>query len=131
MENEGKPSSHTDNTFVSDHPIDTKIFDNLRELMGNDFIELLNVFLSSVPDQLASLKESANKSDSDGISRTAHSLKSSSGNLGALALCECCSDLESWARTGKTEGSMKSIEKIEAEFLRVKTVFEAEISKTS
>ncbi len=118
-----------DDTCISDHPIDTKIFDNLRELMGNDFIELLNIFMSSVPNQLASLKEASNNSDPDGIFRTAHSLKSSSGNLGALVLCELCRDLESWARTGKTEGSLASIEKIEAEFLRVKTVFETEISK--
>ncbi len=128
MEYDGKLRSN-DDTFISDHPIDIKIFDNLRELMGNDFIELLNVFLNSVPTQIASLKEASNKADSDGIFRTAHSLKSSSGNLGALVLCELCRDLESWARTGKTEGSLTSIEKIEVEFLRVKAIFETEISK--
>lgn len=49
-----------------------------------DFLtELTNEFLSSLPEQLANLKESADKSDPISLEKKAHSLKGALNNLSA------------------------------------------------
>lgn len=110
-------------------PIDMEILDSLREVMEEDFPELLSLFLNGAPEQVASLTAFAEKDDSDGISKTTHSLKSSSANLGALTFSALCSDLESDTRLEKTASLLEKIKAIEIELMRVKSVLELEYKK--
>jgi len=78
--------------------IDPDAIANLRELNpddGGEFLrEILGIFLEDTPKRLAELDASLAAGDAPKFSRAAHSIKGSSGNLGALALREVAGQLE-------------------------------------
>jgi HPt (histidine-containing phosphotransfer) domain-containing protein len=58
------------------------------------------------------------------LQRAAHSLKSSSANLGAQNLSELCKELENMGRLGKLEGSAHKLDVLEFEFEAVRNALE-------
>ncbi|WP_426342220.1 response regulator [Pseudoduganella sp. S-14] len=77
---------------------------------------VLATFLQDTPRQLAALHEAVAESDPNTIRKTAHSLKSSSANVGADTLARLFRDLEQLARTGQTDGAADLIAQLEREF---------------
>ena len=77
------------------------------------------------------MKEALARGDAEALKREAHNLKSSSANLGALRLSGFCKDLEIIGRSGDLQGAQELMERAEAEFERVRTALELEISKQS
>lgn len=74
----------------------------VRRLMGDREIAklILDHFVESLPQQIESLKESVSKSDIANVKRLSHSIKGSSGNLGAIQLQAAAAEMES-ACTGE------------------------------
>lgn len=56
--------------------------------------ELVDIFVQTSPDMLDDIKKSVEARDFIAIKKSGHKLKGSSGNLGAEALSELCSQLE-------------------------------------
>ncbi len=69
---------------------------------------LVTVFLDHAPIVHSSLASAIWRLDFNGVMSAAHSLKSSSANIGAVRLSELCLDLETAAR-GKVAGNMAEI----------------------
>jgi HPt (histidine-containing phosphotransfer) domain-containing protein len=63
--------------------------------------------------------------------RCAHSLKSSSGNVGAKLMSRYCEDLEASARRGEVDDARKILAKLEGEFVRVQSALAAETEMLS
>ena len=61
------------------------------------------------------LRQAAGASDASEIARAAHSLKSSSANVGAKVLSRHCEDLEGSARRADTEEARRILTKVEKE----------------
>jgi HPt (histidine-containing phosphotransfer) domain-containing protein len=61
------------------------------------------------------------------IERSSHSLKSSSGNVGAMELTRLCSEVHSLARAVDLNLARKTLPKLEVEFTRVLKAVVAEI----
>ena len=83
--------------------IDPATFANLLEMTGGDhaFVdELVDTYLEEGERLVDALRVAATGDAADAMVLPAHSLKSSSLNLGALALAEHCRDLEARARAG-------------------------------
>jgi HPt (histidine-containing phosphotransfer) domain-containing protein len=83
--------------------IDPAAFDRLVEMTGGDreFVdELVDTYLSDGTDQIAAMHAALAAGDPSGLERAAHSLKSGSATVGAIALGERCRSLEEAARTG-------------------------------
>jgi HPt (histidine-containing phosphotransfer) domain-containing protein len=59
----------------------------------------------------------------------AHSLKSSSANVGAVVLSEICKSLEMACRNNTLDDSDPYIKAIECEFVKVKSALEEEIRR--
>ncbi len=78
--------------------IDPEAIRNLRALNPGDqdeFLrEIVGIFLEDMPRRLTELDSSLAAGDAAKFSRAAHSIKGSSGNLGALALREVAGKLE-------------------------------------
>ena len=55
----------------------------------------------------------------DQVSRVAHTLKSSSASIGALALSGLCADIERLLRAGDSASALPLLEKFQAEVARV------------
>jgi HPt (histidine-containing phosphotransfer) domain-containing protein len=83
--------------------LDQAAFDHLLEITGDDleFVdELIDTYLADGSLQLEAMGAAASSGDAAALVRPAHSLKSSSANVGAMALTDICRELEAAARTG-------------------------------
>jgi signal transduction histidine kinase/CheY-like chemotaxis protein/HPt (histidine-containing phosphotransfer) domain-containing protein len=79
--------------------IDRAIFDELLDVMGSEFSALVKVYLEDTPKNLKILTEAAARNATDAMIAPAHSLKSTSANLGALGLSEIAKRIEHNARS--------------------------------
>ena len=78
--------------------IDSEAIKNLRALNpgdGDEFLrEITAIFFEDMPRRIAELDQSLLSGDTGKFSRAAHSIKGSSGNLGAVALRDVAGQLE-------------------------------------
>ena len=82
--------------------IEKSIFDELKQLTGEDFIgELIDAFLEDAPNMLVNMQTAINEQDVESFRRNAHSLKSNANTFGALELAELARELESLARSNQ------------------------------
>ena len=81
---------------------------------------VLATYLQDTPRQIAALHQAVTQSDPSTIRKTAHSLKSSSANVGADTLAKLFKDLEQIARAGQTDGAADLIAQLEREFQSVR-----------
>lgn len=74
----------------------------LKEWGGDALLgRMIDLFLELAPQRLQALAEGERSGDLAALEGTAHSLKSSAGNLGALRLQEAAEQLETAARGGE------------------------------
>ncbi len=100
-------------------PIDAATFDKLVEMTGGDleFVdELVDTYLEDGEAQIAALETAAGAADVEGLVRPAHSLKSSSLNLGALVVGELARSLEEAARSGAPQAPGDDVAAITSAF---------------
>ncbi|HKX46101.1 MAG TPA: Hpt domain-containing protein, partial [Planctomycetota bacterium] len=112
--------------------LDREVVDALVELGGEDepelFQELVELFLREAPPRLAELRRALDAGDAERLERVAHSLKSSSGNLGARQLAECCVAIERLGRVGDVEAARSLVERTAVEYERAREALEAYLS---
>jgi CheY-like chemotaxis protein/HPt (histidine-containing phosphotransfer) domain-containing protein len=80
--------------------LDSDVVRDLLDVMGDEFTDLVQVYLEDTPKALAALEQAAARGDNEGLIAPSHSLKSTSANLGALGLAELAKRLEHGARGG-------------------------------
>lgn len=84
--------------------IDQRALDNIRALqiegMPDMLGQIIQIYLSEAPNQLEGLAEAISGGDAPRIQEAAHSLKSSSANLGALQMADLCKTMENCGREG-------------------------------
>ncbi|HST27605.1 MAG TPA: ATP-binding protein [Rudaea sp.] len=80
--------------------LDADVVRDLLEVMGDEFTDLVRMYLEDTPKSIALLEKAASSADNQGLIAPAHSLKSTSANLGALGLSELAKRLEHGARAG-------------------------------
>ncbi|MDQ5908527.1 MAG: histidine phosphotransfer protein HptB [Pseudomonadota bacterium] len=66
----------------------------LRDVMEDEFVDLIDSFLSDLPVQLDTLQTAIIQQSADAVYRVAHRLKSSCGTIGALRLTDEVRQLE-------------------------------------
>jgi PAS domain S-box-containing protein len=94
---EDELTGHSGGSDVHDAPVlDRATLDRLAdELGGREVVVMLpTTFLEELPVRLRALNEAAASGDLTGISRSAHTLKSTSRLLGGLSLGDLCQDVE-------------------------------------
>ncbi|TVR62661.1 MAG: Hpt domain-containing protein [Gemmatimonadales bacterium] len=96
--------------------LDPAALDRLREWGGDALLgRMVSLFLELGPERVGSLSGALSDGDLELLERTAHSLKSSSGNVGALRLSAAAAELESAARGARAgEGQETLTELVEA-----------------
>ena len=80
--------------------INEGIVNELIDVMGNEFTSLVRVYLEDTPKNLQVLISAAERGDVQAMIAPAHSLKSTSANLGAMALSDVAKLIEHGARAG-------------------------------
>lgn len=86
--------------FARHGPLDHTAIEELRDLLEEAFDDLIETYLNDAPEKVEGLARAAQAGDTAAVYQFAHSLKSSSANVGALWLSEIASDLEELSRSG-------------------------------
>jgi HPt (histidine-containing phosphotransfer) domain-containing protein len=92
--------------------IDLNNLNMLKDILGNEFVDILNVFLETTPDYIVQLQEAASVKDIDKVKLISHSIKGSSANIGANQLSILGAELEQTAKNNDTEAFEDLITKI-------------------
>lgn len=100
--------------------LDMAILDDLRSMLGDEVGRLVDVFLEDTPRLIALLENAAAGPDYDALRDAAHSLKSSSANLGAMSLSAAAKRVELAARERSLERPAVAVALIANEFARAR-----------
>ncbi|WP_243733150.1 hybrid sensor histidine kinase/response regulator [Luteimonas yindakuii] len=100
--------------------IDEEVLEELRTMLGDEVDHLIDVFLEDTPRLIARLEAAVDGPDYDALRDTAHSLKSSSANLGAMLLSASARRIEAGARTGTLERPAVAVAMVANEFARAR-----------
>jgi two-component system, sensor histidine kinase and response regulator len=103
-----------------------KIFDrsSLEKRIGDDpeFVnEVLEIFLEDLQEQFDKLKDSVKNKNIKTLTRTAHSIKGASQNMGAISLSEVASEMEKNARRNEITLVDSALVRMEKEITKFKT----------
>ncbi len=98
--------------------LDDDVLAELREVMGAEFGNLVQMFLVDAAKYIQQLEEAAAGSDLQKMIAPAHTLKSSSANLGAMAVSAAAKRIEVGAREGVLPRPAVAVAVLEAEFQR-------------
>ena len=83
--------------------LDESLLEELRLVMEDEFSVLMETFLMESERQFAEVQTAWASRDMESLRRNVHSLKGSSGNIGATGLQAICAELEYKARDGAAE----------------------------
>ena len=121
---------HTPRAEASPEPVlDTDALQALRALGGDDdpslFIEVIELYLDDARTHVTNLRAALSTGDLRLLERAAHTLKSSSANVGALAFSRLCLELEQAVRAERLQSTPGLVERAEREFQAVCEALEA------
>jgi len=111
--------------------VDESVLDELRSILGNEVDRLIEVFLDDSPRLISALETAAAGQDFEMLRNAAHTLKSSSANLGAMALSNAAKKVELGARTQTLERPAVAVALIANEFARARQALRASMAKSA
>jgi len=100
--------------------LDQDVLDELLEVIGEDTARIIGVFLDDTPPLIRQLQDASVAADLDQLRALAHSLKSASANVGAMALSSAAWRIEHDARAGTLERPAVAVALLIAEFARAR-----------
>ena len=108
-------------------PIDRAAIESLRELGGSEMLsELAEMFFDDAQSGIDAIRGAVERGDAQTVERAAHTLKGSSGNMGAKRMAALCGELQDASASGDLTHAPELLEGLEAEFGRVRPALEAE-----
>ncbi|MBT2968676.1 MAG: hybrid sensor histidine kinase/response regulator [gamma proteobacterium symbiont of Ctena orbiculata] len=88
--------------------IDRSVLEELYEIMEDEFVSVLESYLKSAPALMHGIRDAVKDRDMDALVKSAHPLKSSSANVGAMELSILARDLEFKGRQNDSSGLVNS-----------------------
>lgn len=103
--------------------VDRNMIRSIQSIAGDDSAALLNelieLFLSSTPQRIREMEVAVEVEDPSKLYRPAHSLKGSSGQMGAVRMQQICGSLETLGKAATLNGVAALIEELKSELERV------------
>jgi CheY-like chemotaxis protein/EAL domain-containing protein (putative c-di-GMP-specific phosphodiesterase class I)/HPt (histidine-containing phosphotransfer) domain-containing protein len=124
---QGSPTSSTRLRPVGTEVLDAAVIVGLQRLEQTQgtMPHLVRTFIDDGVTRIASLHGGIHRADADLVSRTSHSLKGSSANMGAFTMAQLCAELEHAAETPEIPGGAAILHRLEREFDRVRPALTA------
>jgi signal transduction histidine kinase/DNA-binding response OmpR family regulator/HPt (histidine-containing phosphotransfer) domain-containing protein len=88
--------------------IDRSVLEELFEIMEDEFVSVLESYLKSAPGLMHGIRDAVKERDMDALVKSAHPLKSSSANVGAMELSILARELEFKGRQNDHSGLVDS-----------------------
>jgi CheY-like chemotaxis protein len=111
--------------------IDQSVLDIIRDLEDEDdpdmLAEILGLYLGKAPELLQALEAAVAGKDAESLRIAAHTLKSSSANVGARTLADLCRELEELGRTGSLDNAASKLSLLYDEYRRVDAALSGEL----
>lgn len=112
--------------------LDRRVLGQLRDLQNKEIPDLLDrvikLYVRESPNEIARLAQAVADGEATHIKRAAHSLKSSSANIGATGLSQWCAELEVAGRSGNLDTARDLYTKIAVEHDRVQNALNEELT---
>jgi HPt (histidine-containing phosphotransfer) domain-containing protein len=123
-----------DTAYQQEAPLDQDVLVGLRDLQGggetNIVAKLASMFLDDARSGIQALEEAVGECDALAVGRVAHTLKGSSGNMGARRMSALCAELEGAGASGDIEQSQELLQRLREEFGRVDRALGAEVDRS-
>ncbi len=97
----------------------------------NVLSKIINLYLQNSPGLIKTVRKSVEQGDGVALCEAAHSLKSSSANLGAVSMAAVCKKLEEMGREGRTDAAKALTGRIESEYKLASTALTDELGRIS
>ena len=115
--------------------LDPQVLNSLREFAGvkahTVITQIIKQYLEDNPEKLQAIEAAATADDAEALRKAAHSLRSSSANLGAITVAKLCKTVENIARSGTTEGTSQTIKQLRTECARLEGALQQECQNDS
>jgi CheY-like chemotaxis protein len=106
---------------TSEELLDRQVIANLRELGGPQMLsELAELFLEGSRSAVDSLKGAVKESDAQTVEHVAHTLRGSSGNMGAREITRLCAQLQEVGASGDLMRAPRLLARLEEELNRMR-----------
>ena len=115
-----EPENNEEPPIITSEPVDKKVLSTLKEVMDDDFVEIIPAYRESTLSIFQGLDDAQPSQDFSVMQRHAHSLKSSSANLGALTLSAMAKSMEQQCKDQITVETSQ-LDALKVEFERVNT----------
>ena len=122
-------------TSDTDFVLDRKRLDVIRALQSperrNVLDRIIGLYQENSPALVCSIRNAVAEKNSNALMEAAHSLKSSSANLGATHFASMCKKLEDMGRDEQIDGAEELFKHVESEFQKVVVLLSAELENTA
>ncbi|KAA3609516.1 MAG: Hpt domain-containing protein [Planctomycetota bacterium] len=107
-------------------PLNQEKLEELLEIFGDadELSELFEEYFAELPERLQELRDALSVGDSSPVNQIAHTLKGSSGNLGASAVQEVARGIEEQAKAGTLEQVGGLLDQLDIELERLRQALE-------
>ncbi len=99
--------------------IDVSVHNEVRDLLGDEFAVLIDAYLEDTEHFVQAMQDACERDDLNAIELPAHSMKSSSANVGAMRLSSLARELEQQIRSGNPDDVLVQVAAVVEEFARV------------
>jgi HPt (histidine-containing phosphotransfer) domain-containing protein len=111
---------------MSEAVIDQTTYDDLKKLVGEDYIgELVETFFEEAPGLLDEMRLASDGGDTEAFRRSAHSLKSNGASFGATRLESLARDLEDMGRDDRLDEAGAKLPELEAAYAQAAEALKA------
>ncbi len=105
--------------------IDMPTYHQLKDLMGADFVvELIDTYNNETKGLIEQLNQAFTSGEAATFGRYAHSIKSSSASLGALAFSQLARELEMMGKANDLSEAAPKLERLTSDFQLVRQCLE-------
>ena len=108
--------------MADDRALDPAVIQSLRQLTPagepDVLAEILQLFLDEVPKKIRALQAAVDAGEAAQVARLAHSLKGSSGNIGANSMLDVCRRIDDLAKAGDLERVSPLVATLTSEYHR-------------
>ena len=100
------------NTQTSEEIVNHEQFEDMRDLLEEDFVDLIQVYFKDSQQRIDTLRVAQQADDNANGFETAHALKGASANLGTTQLVRLSSQLQEYCRERRISEQANLIEEI-------------------
>ena len=104
------------------------ILANQLGVEGEEFFEIIEIFLETTESDLRKMQSALEKCDSKNAAAAAHSIKGAAGNLGLMEIYDVAAKMETELRESRFDHGMESITTIQRQLDQTRDALRREVA---